>query len=120
MERHLAQRHLSIPPYHSTAHEVLVVLSGSVEVQLGGPTGVTTRLNSGDAVIIPAGVAHKNLHASADFEVLGAYPDGQKWDLQYGAPGERPKADENIARVPLPAEDPFFGPDGPLLKHWRP
>jgi uncharacterized protein YjlB len=106
--------------YHSTAHEVLVVLSGSVEVQLGGSTGVTIRLSRGDAVIIPAGVAHKNIQASADFEVLGAYPEGQSWDLKYGDPGERPEVDENIARVPLPTEDPFFGRHGPLLKHWKP
>jgi uncharacterized protein YjlB len=36
--------------YHSTAHEVLVVLSGSVEAQLGGPAGITTGLSQGDAV----------------------------------------------------------------------
>ncbi|MHC1764918.1 MAG: hypothetical protein AB9869_11550 [Verrucomicrobiia bacterium] len=107
-------------PSGSTAHEALVVLSGSVEVQLGGPIGVATRLSPGDAVVIPAGVAQRNLQASADFEVLGAYPAGQKWDLKYGAQGERPKVDENIARVPFPDEDPFFGPDGPVIKYWRP
>jgi uncharacterized protein YjlB len=34
-------------------------------------------------------------------------------------PGERPRADENIARVPAPIADPVFGGEGPLAAHWR-
>ena len=66
-------------------------------------------MNPGDVVIIPAGVGHKNLAASADFRVIGAYPRGQAWDICYGKPGERPRADQNIARVALPTADPLFG-----------
>ena len=105
--------------YHSTAHEVLGCFRGSATVQFGGPSGVTQKLHCGDVVIIPAGVAHKNLGASGDFGVVGAYPSGQCWDMCYGKPGERPRADENIARVPLPETDPVYGADGPLLAHWR-
>jgi uncharacterized protein YjlB len=105
--------------YHSTAHEVLGCFGGSATVQFGGPSGITQKLHSGDVVIIPAGVAHKNLGASGDFGVVGAYPSGQRWDMCYGKPGERPRADENIARVPLPETDPVYGADGPLLAHWR-
>ena len=105
--------------YHSTAHEVLAVYVGSARVQFGGENGVIADVSSGDVVVIPAGVGHKNLGASAGFRVIGAYPRGQTWDMCYGKPGERPRADENIARVPVPIADPVFGGEGPLLTHWR-
>ncbi len=105
--------------YHSTAHEVLVVFAGSAEVQLGGEHGITRKVTAGDVIIIPAGVAHKNLGASKDFAVVGAYPSGQSWDLCYGKRAERPRVDRNIAAVPLPSSDPIFGAAGPLLNHWR-
>ena len=104
--------------YHSTAHEVLGIYSGSVTVQLGGPDGIIIYAKAGDVIIIPVGVAHKNLGSSEDFRCVGAYPSGQDWDMNYGRPGERPKADENIAKVPLPTRDPVYGIDGPLMKGW--
>ena len=70
--------------YHSTAHEVLVIYSGEVKVQLGGPEGITLSAYPGDVIIIPAGVAHKNLGSSADFACVGAYPPGQTYDMNYG------------------------------------
>ena len=104
--------------YHSTAHEVLGVYSGSAKVQLGGEAGVTQEIHRGDVVIIPAGVAHKNLGSSADLGVVGAYPEGQDWDMNYGRAGERPRADKSIARVSLPKMDPVYGAAGPLLEKW--
>ena len=73
---------------------------------------------SGDVIIIPAGVAHKNVGSSSDFRCVGAYPLGQSWDMNYGKPGERPQADQNITKVPLPESDPVYGIDGPLVKSW--
>ena len=105
--------------YHSTAHEVLGCTDGSATVQFGGASGVLRTVNAGDVVVIPAGGGHKNCGASADFTVVGAYPPGQSPDRFYGKPGERPRVDENIARVPLPTTDPVFGEAGPLLEHWR-
>ncbi len=105
--------------YHSTAHEVLGVARGAARVRLGGPEGQTFDVAAGDVIVIPAGVAHKNLGASADFLVVGAYPEGQRWDMNPGRPGERPRVDQNIARVPLPAMDPVYGPAGPLAEHWN-
>jgi uncharacterized protein YjlB len=104
--------------YHSTAHEVLGVFRGYATVQFGGEQGVILAVRSGDVVIIPTGVAHKNLGASRDFGVVGAYPDGQRWDVCYGKPGERPRADQNIARVPIPPADPVYGLHGPLVTYW--
>lgn len=106
--------------YHSTAHEVLGVSRGSATVRLGGDdNGQTFEVQAGDVIIIPAGVAHKKLGSSSDFQVVGAYPTGQKWDMNYGKPGERPQADCNIAQVPLPKADPIYGFDGPLVEHWH-
>jgi uncharacterized protein YjlB len=104
--------------YHSTAHEVLGVFQGQARVQFGGEQGVVLSLQGGDVVVIPAGVAHKNLGASRDFGVVGAYPLGQRWDVCYGKPGERPRADDNIARVSLPHADPVYGTQGPLVEAW--
>ncbi|MEF8793868.1 hypothetical protein [Thiohalorhabdus sp.] len=103
--------------YHSTAHEVLGAFSGSARLQFGGPAGVEVAAEAGDAIVIPAGVAHKCLSAQG-FRVVGAYPRGQDFDMNRGEPGERPAADHHIAAVPLPDADPVLGADGPLLRHW--
>ena len=104
--------------YHSTTHEVLVALKGSARVQFGGPNGITLTFEQGDVVIIPAGVAHMKLDEADGFTCLGAYPDGREYDMNYGKPGERPSADENIKKAPLPESDPLYGADGPLIKNW--
>jgi uncharacterized protein YjlB len=104
--------------FHSTAHEVLVALEGSARVQFGGPNGITLNFEKGDVVIIPAGVAHCKIDGTDGFTCLGAYPEGQTPDMNYGRPGERPGVDENIKAVPLPGNDPLYGADGPLIKNW--
>ena len=105
--------------YHSTAHEVLAVCRRSARVQLGGEKGIMQKINAGDVIVIPAGVGHKNLGASSDFLIVGAYPKGQDWDMCYGKRTEHQRAEHNIARVPLPVADPVYGADGPLLYYWR-
>ena len=104
--------------YHSTAHEVLGVYSGAARIQLGGENGVVVSVQRGDVVVIPAGVAHKNLGASGDFRVVGAYPRGQRPDTNTGQAGERPRVDQNIVNVPLPETDPVYGEGGPLIRQW--
>jgi uncharacterized protein YjlB len=49
---------------------------------------------------------------------VGAYPNGGRYDLLRGWPGERPEADQNIAAVPTQNEDPLYGADGPLRRFW--
>jgi uncharacterized protein YjlB len=104
--------------YHSTAHEILGVASGEATLQFGGERGIAERVHAGDVILIPAGVAHKNNGCTQDFTVVGGYPGGRDWDMNKGLPGERPKVDENIAKLPLPTMDPVYGADGPLLEHW--
>lgn len=104
--------------YHSTAHECLCIFSGAVQVQFGGPSGTVIEAKTGDVVILPAGLTHKNISCTADFRTLGCYPAGQSPDMKYGKPGERPAADQSSARVPLPLLDPVYGKGGPLAKAW--
>jgi uncharacterized protein YjlB len=109
----------SFPHYHSTSHEVLGVYSGTATLRLGGEHGKSVEVHAGDVIVIPAGLAHQNIGASDDFGVVGAYPGGREWDLLRGLPGERPKADENIAALPLPKNDPIYGTKGPLRRIWK-
>jgi uncharacterized protein YjlB len=105
--------------YHSTAHEVLGVYSGTANVQLGGENGIVVPVSPSDVLLIPAGVAHKNLGASPDLGIVGAYPLGQRPDMCYGKSHERPQADERIAAVALPQADPVYGKNGPMQDHWK-
>ena len=105
--------------YHSLTHEVMGVYCGTADIQLGGPEGVCVEVMRGDVIIIPAGVAHKCLKSSEDFSVIGAYPAGRNYDMNYGKQGERPKADENIANVPVPDKDPVYGIQGALKEKWK-
>jgi uncharacterized protein YjlB len=105
--------------YHSTAHEVLGMSKGFARVQFGGRNGIELLIETGDAVVIPAGVAHKNLEHSDDYLVIGAYPSGEIWDVHTGIEGERPRSDENITQVELPTSDPVFGARGPLWELWN-
>lgn len=106
--------------YHSRSHECLGVAKGRARLQFGGPGGQAFDVKAGDVVIIPAGVAHQRIEASADFLVVGCYPPGQQnWDILKGVAGERPGADVNIAALPLPRTDPVEGPGGALLELWK-
>lgn len=105
--------------YHSTAHEVLCVYEGNATLLFGGDKGIVILIKKGDVVIIPAGVAHKNLNASEEFKCIGAYPQGQIYDMNEGKKEEYAKAVKNIAVLPLPESDPVFGREGPLLDQWK-
>lgn len=105
--------------YHSTTHEVLGVYCGTGDIHLGGPHGVTIELTRGDVLIIPAGVSHRNINSSHDFVCVGAYPEGQTYDMNYGKEEERITAMENIRQVPLPLTDPVYGNEGGLLELWK-
>jgi len=109
----------SFPHYHSTSHEVLGVYSGAATLRLGDEHGKNIEVHAGDVIVIPAGVAHQNVGASDNFGVVGAYPGGRQWDLLRGLPGERPKADHNIAALPRPENDPIYGVEGPLRRIWK-
>ena len=104
--------------YHSSAHEALGIYSGWVEACFGGPGGLVLKAQAGDVIVIPAGVSHCNTGQSSDFQVVGAYPRGQVWDMMYGKSGERPAVDKVISDVPLPEADPVTGGAGELKRIW--
>jgi uncharacterized protein YjlB len=101
--------------FHSTAHEALGVVKGEVRVRFGGPDGVSVQMKAGDAVVIPAGVAHKNEGASRDLLVIGAYAGGRDYDTCTGGEAD---AARRIAEVPKPQADPVYGARGPLVRAW--
>ena len=103
--------------YHSTAHEVLAVVAGHARVVLGGPGGPVVELETGDVIALPAGTGHCLVEADTAFQVIGAYPAGQDWDMCRDAPDEAML--RRIAEVPLPSADPLEGSDGALPGLWR-
>ncbi|MGI8951031.1 MAG: cupin domain-containing protein [Chitinophagaceae bacterium] len=105
--------------YHSITHEVLAVYTGECNLQLGGENGISTNISKGDVVIIPAGLAHKNLASSHNFKCIGAYPKGLSYDIKLGKPEEKQEAEQNIKQVLLPETDPVFGKHGLLFEYWK-
>jgi uncharacterized protein YjlB len=105
--------------YHSNTHEVMAVIKGRTTLQLGGENGVPIKIEKGDVILIPAGVAHRNLGKEKDIICIGGYPGGKDYDMQYGRDEERPAADERIAQVKIPRFDPVTGKPDPLNAIWK-
>lgn len=104
--------------FHSTAHEVLAIVSGHARVTLGGPQGEALEVGPGDVLVLPAGTGHRNEGSSPDLLVVGAYPGGMSWDLRRGDPDEYEEVRANIDAVPFPHTDPVGGTSGALPRAW--
>jgi uncharacterized protein YjlB len=78
--------------YHSNTHEVLAIIRGETTLQLGGEKGMKLNVKKGDVIVLPAGVAHRNLNKENAVTCVGAYPRGKSYDMNYGKAGERPNA----------------------------
>lgn len=105
--------------FHSDAHEVLGVASGSGKVLFGGASGQVLEVSAGDVVVIPAGVGHCRQSKSDDLLIVGAYPDNsEQRDLRRGNPAEHDEVARNVKAVEMPTADPVSGGDGPLLQIW--
>lgn len=104
------------PHFHSTTHEVLVVLSGSARLQFGGPRNpdkVEMRVEEGDVMVLPAGVGHAMLKDEGGFMMLGCYPKGgEQWDHCTG--GE--EVERRIRGLGWFERDPIYGDEGPVLR----
>jgi uncharacterized protein YjlB len=88
-------------------------------VRFGGANGEELEVAAGDVAVLPAGTGHQRLSASGDLLVVGAYPPEGTYDLCRATPAMRQRALATIPQVPLPATDPLYGADGPLLRLWR-
>lgn len=105
--------------FHCNAHESLAVFRGTARVQFGGERGDAFDVGVGDVIIIPAGVGHKKLSSSDDFQVVGGYPGGQVPDMNRDDDAVCAKWQTAIPNVPLPEADPIYGAAGPLMRLWK-
>jgi uncharacterized protein YjlB len=105
--------------YHSRIHEALGVAGGRARGGFGGTTGEELEIAAGDIAVLPAGTGHQRLSASNDLLVVGAYPPEGTYDLCRASAAMREQALATIPQVPLPATDPLYGADGPLITLWR-
>lgn len=89
--------HLLIGPSSQTTHELLVVIEASADILLGGtderarPKNINTSsesyttvtLDVGDALLLPAGYAHRMIKGKPGFTMIGSYPmASEKWDSE--------------------------------------
>lgn len=106
--------------FHTNTHEVLGIYAGEADIQLGGETGPVVHLKKGDAVLIPAGVGHKQIDASEDFMAVGAYPPDLSPDKYLDEPEQLAETLKNVASVARPETDPIGGETGGIVEHWKP
>ncbi len=105
--------------YHSITHEVLGIFKGRTTLLIGGEKGTKITVQKGDVLVIPAGVAHRNIGKQGHLLCVGAYPNGIECDMNYGKTGERPQTDKNILAVTIPETDPVCGKTGGLTEIWK-
>ena len=105
--------------YHSNAHEALGIARGEATVCFGGDAGKALSVKAGDGVLLPAGTGHQLIASSEDLLVIGAYPPGPDRDLMRAGELDKRGIRERVSAVPKPLNDPFAGPDGPMVHFWK-
>jgi uncharacterized protein YjlB len=97
---------------------VLGIANGRARLCFGhedNPDRVEEIVARGDVVVIPAGVAHRLMEdLEGGFQMVGCYPKGCGWDMNYGKEGE----EENIKGIETLKwfeKDPVYGDDGPAV-----
>ncbi|WP_092875488.1 hypothetical protein [Izhakiella capsodis] len=106
--------------FHPNTHEVLGICAGWAELLFGGDNGRMMTVHAGDAVLIPAGVGHKQVAASDDFFAVVAYPCGVQPETQRDDKALLSLALEAVKQVAMPQTDPLLGDEGGLVEIWHP
>ncbi|SGZ56104.1 CIC11C00000000480 [Sungouiella intermedia] len=131
---------ITVAHYHPNVHEAYAVLAGSSRLCLGqdvtieqttidnerGDNFVEVNLNTGDVIVIPAGVAHCSKTYSPQYRYLASYPkEGEYWRLVQKTHIDRVENYDNLKDVAvsqnvlMPTADPVFGLEsGGLLDLW--
>jgi uncharacterized protein YjlB len=105
--------------FHTGTHEALGIARGRAKVEFGGARGKVFDVAAGDVVVLPAGCGHRRIESTPDLLVVGAYPEGSPSDHQRPDLVRHATAVAAVARTPVPAQDPLFGPNGPLSRLWH-
>ena len=106
--------------FHSNTHEVLGLKRGQARLILGGKNGEMVSVETGDVIILPAGVGHYSVNNSMDYQFVGGYPNGADWNLHFGLKKEdSPTILAEIANISLPEKDPILGDNGALFEYWK-
>ncbi|OON41973.1 hypothetical protein BTJ39_02115 [Izhakiella australiensis] len=106
--------------FHPNTHEMLGICAGWAEILFGGDNGRVMTVHAGDAVLIPAGVGHKQIAASDDFFAVGAYPRGIQPETLRDDKAQLSLALEAVKQVAVPQSDPLLGDQGGLVDIWHP
>lgn len=106
--------------YYINTHIVLGICSGEAKWQLGGALGITTSIEKGDVIVIPAGVALRHLESDKDFKIVGACSVNVVPEVQKERNGNLMYGHNYIAGVALPETDPILGPEDGQLTIWMP
>ncbi|KAH7254233.1 uncharacterized protein BKA55DRAFT_663544 [Fusarium redolens] len=117
IESHLTSINVVTPQWRYTM--VLCISHGRARLCFGGEDNegrVEPVVETGDVVIVPAGVGHRLLEdLEGGFEMVGSYPTGCDWDMCYGKKGEEDKVNA-IKNVEWFRKDPIYGDEGPATK----
>jgi uncharacterized protein YjlB len=105
--------------FHTRGHEVLACVSGRARIGFGGDGGIEVDVGIGDVCVIPAGVGHRRLGSSPDFQMAGAYPPRQEGNIVRPGDMDGAAAAREIAGLALPETDPISGNADGLVDAWR-
>lgn len=106
--------------FHTRGHEVLGCVAGHARIGFGGDAGMVTDIEVGDVAILPAGVGHRKLEASADFLMAGGYPPGQEGNIVRPGDMDVERIVAEIRDVALPMTDPITGRKDGVVAFWGP
>lgn len=98
--------------FHSTSHECLGCAQGWMEVNLSVEGRTRLKIETGDVVVMPAGVSHEMVGCSEDVMMCGGYAGGRDWDnIQeaFLSPEHYYAACKRIMALPIPDRDPVTG-----------